>query len=80
MRLDVAQRIASVSWDLPGQAPQLLLPEIEERRHDGGGPFLARLHSGCGILAADVGLDLPEPAIVIAVCITNCELSLTCSS
>src|SRR5581483_2924530 len=61
MRLDVAQRIASVSWDLPGQARQLLLPEIEERRHDGGGPFLARLHSGCRILAADVGLDLPEP-------------------
>ena len=30
-----------------GQARQLLLPEIEERRDDSGGPFLAHLHSGC---------------------------------
>ena len=42
-----------------GQAGQLLLPQIEQRRDDGGGLFLACFHPRCGILAADVGLDLP---------------------
>ena len=43
-----------------GQAGQLLLPQIEERRDDGRGLFLAHLHPRCGILRVQP-LDVKRP-------------------
>src|SRR5438045_9335946 len=42
-----------------GQAGQLLRPQIEQRRDDGGGLFLARFPPHWRILTRDARLDLP---------------------
>ena len=55
----IADRLGEFGF--AGQARQLLLPQMEEPRDNGGGLFLARFHPRLRILAADVGLDLPQP-------------------
>jgi hypothetical protein len=50
----------TMSFGFAGQAGQLLLPQIEERRDDGRGLFLAHLHPRCGILRVQP-LDVKRP-------------------
>jgi hypothetical protein len=56
--IGIADRLGEFGF--AGQAGQLLLPQIEERRDDGRGLFLAHLHPRCGILRVQP-LDVKRP-------------------